>query len=69
MAFWSPEVSRALAPRATVEKKGAHSRAAPISSRTTISSTYEKPAPPYSSGMISDWRPSCSAICVHTSGS
>ena len=35
----SPEVSRALAARATVEKYGAHSSAAPISSSTTISST------------------------------
>ena len=35
-----PELdSRALAARATVEKYGAHSRAAPISSNTTVSST------------------------------
>ena len=39
LAASSPEVSRALAARATVEKYGAHSRAAPISSSTTMSST------------------------------
>ena len=39
LAASSPEVSRALAARATVEKYGAHSSAAPISSSTTISST------------------------------
>ena len=38
-AFWSPEVRMALAARATVEKNGAHSSAAPISSSTTMSST------------------------------
>jgi hypothetical protein len=39
LASSSPEVSTALAARTTVEKNGAHSRAAPISSSTTISST------------------------------
>ncbi len=39
MALVSPEVRTALAARATVEKNGAHSSAAPISSSTTISST------------------------------
>jgi hypothetical protein len=39
LALWSPEVRMALAARATVEKNGAHSRAAPISSSTTMSST------------------------------
>ena len=39
LASSSPEVKTALAARATVEKKGAQSRAAPISSRTTTSST------------------------------
>ena len=39
LASSSPEVSSALAASATVEKNGAHSRAAPISSSTTISST------------------------------
>ena len=39
MADSSPEVSTALAARATVEKYGAHNSAAPISSKPTISST------------------------------
>ena len=38
-ALWSPEVRMALVARATVEKNGAQRRAAPISSRTTMSST------------------------------
>jgi hypothetical protein len=69
LASSSPEVSSALAARATDEKNGAHSRAAPISSKTTISSTYVKPDPPNSSGMVSDCRPSWSAIWLHTAGS
>ena len=39
LAESSPEVSTALVANATVEKYGAHSSAAPISSSTTISST------------------------------
>ena len=39
LASSSPDVSTALAASTTVEKNGAHSSAAPISSRTTISST------------------------------
>ena len=52
----------ALAANATEEKNGAHSNAAPISSSTTSSSTYVNPDPPNSSGMVSDCRPSWSAI-------
>src|SRR3984957_6651015 len=69
LASSSPEVSSALAPSATDEKNGAHSSAAPISSKTTSSSTYVKPDPPNSSGMVSDCRPSWSAIWVQTAGS
>jgi hypothetical protein len=39
LASSSPDVNTALAASTTVEKNGAHRRAAPISSRTTISST------------------------------
>ncbi len=39
LASSSPDVNTALAARATVEKKGAHKSAAPISSSTTTSST------------------------------
>ena len=39
LASSSPDVNTALAARATVEKKGAHNSAAPISSSTTTSST------------------------------
>ncbi len=39
LAASSPDTSSRLAARATLEKYGAHSRARPISSSTTISST------------------------------
>ena len=64
-----PEWIRALAPSTTVEKKGAHSSALPISSRTMPSSTLVKPWPPCSSGTMRLCRPSWLAIWLQTAGS
>ena len=51
---------------ATVEKNGAHSSAAPISSKTTASSDMVAPAPPNCSGTAMPFRPSSPAIWRHT---
>ena len=69
MAASSPAWSSVVVASTADEKYGAQSRARPISSSTTVSSTKVKPWPPNSSGMIRLWRPSSLAIWPHTAGS
>src|SRR6185437_6092143 len=65
----SPASCSAVAASATVAKNGDGSRDRPISPKITQLSAKPKPLPPYSSGMDSPCRPSCSPICRQTAGS
>ncbi len=69
LAASSPAWSSVLVARTAELKYGAHSRARPISSSTTVSSTNVKPWPPNSSGTIMLCSPSSLAIWLHTAGS